>query len=536
MVRIPAVAHSLCLLGLSAVVSCTPIQPGHHPHACGDFNSLSLTGAEILSVDGAELRNYTVPAAVGLGLPTPIYGINVCAVTVSYTHHDTNDTVSVQVWLPLHNYNGVIVSVGGSAWSTGFGDISLGPVAIDGYVAVSTDAGLDGRYDAPLWALQPDGSINEGLLLNFASRSVHDMAVLGKAIATAYYGTAPKFSYWNGCSTGGRQGMVAAQKFPGDFDGILAGAPAIYWTEYVIAELWPQVAMREAGYFASPTELAAVTELAIAACDGLDGVRDGVISEVNRCDFDPTSAVGQVVTAQGEQITITRNLANVVRQIWDGPKTASGEPLWAALNKGAPLNALGNTIPSDGGQVGDPFFVPQTWVRYFLKRDTAYDLANLTSPGLRDLFAESVSKFASIIDSADPDLSAFKHAGGKLLAWHGQSDQLIFPQGSVKYREAVEKRLGGRHAGVDDFFRLFLAPGVDHCGAGSTVGASPVDAFAALRAWVEKGKAPDELAASSAQGGFTRKLCKWPLVAKYDGHGDPNLAASYRCVRDGCSK
>ncbi len=333
--------------------------------------------------------------------------------------------------------------------------------------------------------------------------------------------------------------MVASQKFPNDFNGILAGSPAINWTEYVIAELWPQVVMYETGYYPTPNEFNAMTQLVTAACDGLDGVLDGVISDLRRCKFDPAQTVGQTTTIGNETVTITDRLASIVHQIWKGPVTANGAPLWAGLNKGAALTNVAATAQVNNVWVGQPFLVPQPWVQYFLKRDPSYDLSTLSSAGIRDLFAESVAKFSAVIDSADPDLSAFHKAGGKLLAWHGEADQLIFPQGTVAYRKEVEARLGhqghdaGRpHSQVDDFFRLFLAPGVDHCNGGTTVGAGPSDAFGALREWVENGHAPDELAAASVRGGFERKLCKWPMVAKYDGHGDPNLATSFNCMAD----
>ena len=327
--------------------------------------------------------------------------------------------------------------------------------------------------------------------------------------------------------------MVAAQQYPSDFDGILAGAPALNWTEYVIAELWPQVAMNEANYFPTPLEFQAVTQLVTEACDGLDGVKDVVISDLKRCHFDPSQAVGRVVTVGNDTVTVSDKVASIVRAIWEGPKTASGEKLWVGLNKGASPTPLAQTTEINGSSVGVPFFVPQPWVQYFVKQNPMYDLTNLSSAGLRELFAESVAKFSVIMDSANPDLSAFQRAGGKLISWQGEADQLIFPQDTVEYYKTVQSK-NGRSTSIDDFFRLFLAPGVDHCNGGTTVGAGPTDPFGALRAWVEKGTAPDELVAASAAGGFTRKLCRWPLAAKYNGHGDTKVAASFTCVPDSC--
>ena len=398
-----------------------------------------------------------------------------------------------------------------------------------GYAASSTDAGLlsPSLFSPAGWALQPNGEVNIDLLTNFASRSVHDMVVIGKTVTGSFYGTQVKYSYWNGCSTGGRQGMVAAQKYPKDFDGILAGAPAIYWDQYVVAEHWPQVVMKEANVFPTNCELDAVTEAAIEACDELDGVKDNVISNTAACKFDPFTLVGKKIQCDGEERTITRAIAFTVHKIWDGPETTAGQQLWYALQRGAPLTYLANTTQAGNGtRTGNPFFVNDAWIRYFLKRDPTFDTSSIDTKTLTKLFAQSAQKYEKLIGSSDPDLSGLRQAGGKLLVWHGEADQLIFPQDSVKYRHEVERLQGGGRM-TDKFFRLFLAPGVDHCGLGTTAGAIPKDPFGALVEWVESGKAPESLA-SVAPSGFTRKVCRYPLVAKFLG-GDSSLESSYGC-------
>jgi pimeloyl-ACP methyl ester carboxylesterase len=487
--------------------------------------------------------NYTVAAVPPL-LNEDVVGINVCQVTVTLTHPGANDKVTVQVWLPLENWTGRLISLGGSAWAAGHGPLSIAPLAVKGYAAAATDAGLDGNLlDPSGWALKADGTVNTDLLTNFASRSIHDLAVVGKAVAASYYHKAPTYSYWQGCSTGGRQGLVAAQKYPDDFDGILAGAPAIYWTKYAIAELWPQVVMNEAGYYPSICEFAAIRDDAVAACDELDGVKDGVISNLARCKYSPSRLLGKKIDCgSGNEVTVTPALVSIVEKIWQGPKTASGSSLWYGLNIGAPLDSLaGVEDVNSTHRIGAPFFVARDWAKYFVKANPKFDFAAFDAAALRELFAESVQKFAGIIDSSDPDLSGFRKAGGKLLVWHGEADQLIFPQDSIQYRKEVQDKLAiGRR--IDDFFRLFIAPGVDHCALGSIDGASPTDPLASLVDWVEKRKAPEELAAATlpaAKTHFTRKLCPYPLVGRYDGHGDASVAASYQCAKgfgNSCSK
>ena len=516
----------------SLAVANAAAAPSDPNRLCSHIKTPCLSHARVLSVSSAELRNHTVAAFPPI-LNEPVGGVNVCEVNVTLTHPGANDTVTVQVWLPLDGWNGRFLSAGGSAWAAGHGPLTLASYAVQGFAAASTDAGLLGNLADPSpWALRPNGQVNTELLTNFASRSIHDMAVVGKAATTSYYGQAPNFSYWQGCSTGGRQGMVAAQQYPGDFDGILAASPAIYWTKYVIAELWPQVVMKEQGYYPSVCELAAVREDAVAACDQLDGVQDGVISNPAKCKYDPSRLIGKTLDCgNGTKTTAGSALVSVVRKIWEGPKTAAGSPLWYGLPIGAPLDTLAATQVVNGTRLGAPFFVAQDWARYFVKANPQFDVLGLDSNGLRQLFAESVQEFASVIDSSNPNLSGVQKSGGKLLVWHGGADNVIFPQATVQYYEEAGRRLGGGGR-LDDFFRLFIAPGVDHCAAGSIDGAGPTNALGSLIDWVEKGKVPQYLAAATgpkAKKQFTRKLCPYPSVAKYDGHGDPNDSMSYQC-------
>lgn len=520
----------LLVIVLSLFLAATNANTGGF-QSCTAIKAPNVPGAKIISVDGREKRNFTISASPPL-LPKGVSNLSICEVNITLTHPGANDSVLVQVWLPLSSWNGRFVAVGGSGWAAGLGALTLAPVVAQGFAAASTDAGLSGDpYSPSSWALKENGEINWELLTNFASRSVHDMAVVAKEVTAKYYGAAAKYSYWNGCSTGGRQGLMAAQKYPKDFDGILAGAPAISWSEYVVAEHWPQVVMKEEGIFPSQCELNGVVQAAVAACDELDGVKDNVITDLASCGFDPFTTVGVKIQCEKE-VTITHPVASVVRKIWDGPKTAAGARLWYGLTAGAPLDSLANTTVVNGTRMGNPFFVSDAWIRYFLKADPKFDVSTIDSAGLKELFFESASKYSNLIDSTNPDLSGLRQSGGKLLVWHGEADQLIFPQGTTRYRHLVEKVMGDKWR-VDEFFRLFLAPGVDHCGLGTTPGAVPSDPFRALMSWVENGTAPDTLSAATlptAKVHFTRKICLYPSVSKYRGTGDPNASESYDCV------
>ncbi|KAM5342014.1 hypothetical protein ACJ41O_015045 [Fusarium nematophilum] len=504
--------------------------------SCHDIPAPDVPGAVVKSVTSRVYHDHSV-AALPPTLNQNVTHLDICEVNVTLSHWYEDDLVRVQTWLPLHGWNTRYVAIGGGAWLAGLGSVDLALPASQGYAVSSTDAGLNGTaLDPSPWALRLDETVNIGLLTNFASRSIHDMAVVGKAVTASFYKRPAQHAFFNGCSTGGRQGLAAAQNYPEDFDGILAAAPAIYWTEYVVSELWPQAVMKEAGYFLSPCEAGAFVQAAVDACDEADGVKDGVITRPLECQFDPLTLVGHEIQCGNEPVKMTHKAASIVRKIWNGPATSIGKKLWYGVLRGASLGALASSKEVNGTRVGDPFFVADTWVRYFVKADPAFDTTQLDPDSFEPLFYQSRDKFSQIMDSANPNLLPFKRAGGKLVIWHGLADQLIYPQDSIKYVDEVKRSLG-QHGEATDFLRLFLAPGVDHCGYAQSSGALPTDPFGALVAWVEKGKAPQSLAAhtkADAPAQFSRKLCPYPLVAEYTGEGDASVAESYVCAESRC--
>jgi len=456
-----------------------------------------------------------------------------CEVTLFLGHPGADDHVRVAVWLPSGGWNGRYQGTGGGGYAAGEFDFALAPAIQQGYAAASTDAGVSANAISPAaWALKPDGSVNAPLLADFAYRSQHDMAVAAKQIVAGFYGRAASYSYWNGCSTGGRQGLMEAQRYPADYNGIVATAPAINWADFIPAEFWPQLVMNRAKDHPSSCEFAAFTRAAVAACDRGDPVAGGLIDQPGKCGFDPRSMVGRQIACNGKTLTITAADAEVVRRIWQGPTDLDGKPLWFGLEKGAPFDGLAaTTTAADGSGVGAPFPIAQTWITYFLLQNPSFDTSAITYPQFVRLFKQSVAEYDRIIGTDDPDLGAFEAAGGKMVTWHGLADQLIFPQGTVNYYQRVQAATGGAR-NVDSFYRLFPAPGVQHCGGGN--GPVPTDPLAAVVNWVEKGEAPATLPAATtdaAGAAVTRNLCAYPQVARYVGHGDRNSAASYRCAR-----
>lgn len=497
------------------------------PGTCASLPVAAPAGAAVESVTAVHEPGGTVTfPASALGTPPPITGVpSYCEFTVTLGHPGANDHVHTMIDLPDTGWTGRFQADGGSAYAAGdfVGNVRVQAVK-DGYAAGTTDAGLPGNPGDASWGLTADGQVNQGLLTDFAYRSEHDLAVVGKDLTTRYYGHEVSYSYWNGCSTGGRQGYAEAQRYPDDFDGILASAPAVYWTQFAVATLWPAVVMNQEHDILSSCEFEAFNQAATARCGGADGI----IDQPELCGFDPRTLIGKKIACGDRQLTISAHDADVVRKIWDGPTDEHGRHLWGGLPKGASFAGIAETKPSpDGSLTAAGFVVADQWVQNFLLHQRSLDVTKITYAQFAALFRQSVAQYDAVVGTANPDLSGFKAAGGKLLTTVGTADQLIPTSGLFDYRRQVDRRFGGTHR-VDDFYRLFVTPGGFHCAGG--YGATPTDPLGALVTWVEHGQAPDTLPAADATGAVTRDICRFPKVSRYLGHGDPAAASSYRCV------
>lgn len=509
----------------------------------------------MLSMTSTVVHDFTYPA-VPLFNPNPVTGLDFCNVTVGLTHPSANDIVYVTVWLPLTDWNGRYQATGGGGLAAGIGDPMLVSQVAAGYAASSTDGGLTlNNTSNPQhghWALKPDGSPNEELQLNLAWRSIHDMAVISKDVIQQFYGTGPSYSYWHGCSQGGRQGYAAAAKYPHDFDGILAIAPAIDIAQFAVADIWAPVVMQNADSVPPFCLFEAYQDAIIAHCDPLDGVVDGLISDpelIENCPFEPDTMVGKEITCaedcidfdpitlvstripcrKNSTITITVTHADIVRSILRGPTDATGKSLWHGLAPGASFFATANTVLSDDGtRRPQPFLAANSWVKFLALRNATYDMSTMTYAEFVQAFEASVARLTALWGNQQLDFTGFQESGGKLLTWFGLGDEYIPPPGIMRFRDQVEKRHGGS-AAVDEFYRLFLAPGAGHCFGGR--GPVPVDALKTLVSWVEHNNAPDVLhAATQRPDGslMTRNLCRYPKRLTYR-EGDPNHADSFSC-------
>jgi hypothetical protein len=436
--------------------------------------------------------------------------------------------INIRIGLPLNDldggmggvqgaWNGRTQGVGGGGCS---GSLNITAPVGQGYVGSGTDLGHSGG-DCEA-ALNGDGTYNLTFLQDFIRDAIKQQILFSKALATTYYAARPSYNYWNGCSTGGRQGYLLAQELPTELDGILANAPAMYWTRFQIAQMWGQIAMKDlVGAPIAAAKLNQATTSAVAACDALDGVVDGLIDDPRRCTFSATLNNCGAATAPATNC-LTAQEAEAIDLIWDGPRNAGGNKIWFGLDRGTALTGLN----------GANAFALGTTTFHWAEQDRTFDWMQVTRSGYSQVAQDGSQNIADITDTFG-DLDLFKTSGGKLLTFVGANDQLIFPRGVLNYYRAMAARYGAGQAPdfstLQSFYRLFRGPGVGHCAGGS--GPQPQNLFGALVDWVERGIAPDQILASSTAGGATRSrpLCPYPQSAVYSGSGSSDVADNFRC-------
>ncbi|TVY85833.1 putative feruloyl esterase, partial [Lachnellula willkommii] len=364
-----------------------PLTSPLFPCISSTFSNVTLSGASIIELGATQLTN----ASLAYQYYPTFSGLNFCNVSVTYTHPGQNDTLHVQVWLPSTTYTERMQGIGGGSYAAGLNDVSFGDMALavsEGYAAVSLDAGLSSQDpDVDLqpqdWALLSPGNVDLYALQNLASVSLSDATLLAKGFVKSYYGQPPKFSYWNGCSQGGRQGLMLAQQYPDLYDGILAGSPAISWNKWAVGDYYPAFIMDQLKQYPYPCELEAIRTAAVNACDGLDGVVDGIITDPEACHFDPCTVVGGPVNcsdAAGPR-SISDAAVKVVQAVWGGARDAHNESLWFGLNKDAVItgsSGLAETACTNGTCSRSPPPLCNTWLQYFLAKDPSVDLATMT--------------------------------------------------------------------------------------------------------------------------------------------------------------
>lgn len=388
-----------------------------------------------------------------------------------------------------------------------------------GFMSVQQNTG----HDAATYRLGEFADGNLGLLIDYASRAVHVTVNLAKEVAERYYDSGPSYSYWNGCSTGGRQGLMAAQRHPGDFDGIVAGAPVLDFTDTQLWGIHNAQALDKAPI--SKAQLPVLAEAVMAKCDAIDGLEDGLIADPRQCDFDPAA---DLPTGDGETDFTPEQIA-ALQSIAEGIKV-NGETVFP----GVPWGVEGMTAAGDSGW--DLWIVSEDGPSRQLVYGETFlqNMAMLPKSGndldwrTFDIEANyaDIQQIREILDATDPDLSDFASRGGRIIGYFGWADPALNPLMGVEYYEAVQAEMGEEV--TSDFYRLFMAPGMFHCDGG--YGPDQFDPFTPLVEWVERGVAPDKIVATQSEPQRSRPLCPYPQVARHDGTGDVNDAASFACV------
>lgn len=397
-----------------------------------------------------------------------------------------------------------------------------------GYATVGTDTGHKGNGIQASWALNhPE---RQG---NFGHRAVHLTAEATKSIIAHYYDQGPDYSYFVGCSRGGGQAMMESQRYPDDFDGIVAAAPAYHWTGFTAGFVQNQQAIYPSGDIDEPVLSPDTLELLgmsiLKACDGDDGVVDGSMTDPRTCGFTPADLPHCVGDVAAEGCVTEAQLAAIER-VYDGP-TSKGQSIYPGFNYGGEHDRGGwdswvvasearraSGIPNAQYGFGTELF------KYFVFNDPEWDYTQYDF----STWAEDTAPTAAMLNATSTDLSAFRDGGGKIIYWTGWSDLALSPLGTIDYFEQLQSE----DASATDYSRLYMLPGVLHCAGGP--GPDRVDWVEAIRAWVEEDRAPERLRASKIDAGgetvMTRPLCPYPQVAEYDGSGDTNDAGSFACV------
>ena len=433
-----------------------------------------------------------------------------CRVSLTIKPSADSDIRS-EIWLPMSGWNGKYLQVGNGAWGGSIQYAALADSLRRGYAAASSDTGHTGT-DASFAIGHPER------LVDFGYRSMHETAVQGKATVRALYGTAPRVSYFNGCSGGGRQAFMEAQRYPADFDGIIAGAPGYNRTDAAFQTIQMiQATHKDPASFIPAAKLPALHQAAINACDGSDGLKDGLISDPSKCRFDPGVLTCKGADGHG---CLTMPQVEAARRIYApvvDPRTK--EEVSTGLEAGSELH-----WDSVAGE--RPHSMYNDLLRFIVFKDPNWDYRTLDVSKHLDLARKADG---GVLLAASTDLKPFVSRGGKLLIYHGWEDQNIPPRSSVNYYTKLRSTMGAQQA--DSAVRLYMVPGMGHCGGGD--GPNVFDMVAAMEQWHEQGRAPAAILASKVQDGSvtrTRPLCPYPQVARYKGTGSIDLADSFTCT------
>ena len=525
------------LVAFSALALGSTFAFGQQAASCESLAKLAVPGAAIASAT-------VVPAGEFAGPTNPYTGADMsafykklpafCRVVVK-AHPSSDSNIGIEVWMPLSGWNGKLQGLANGGFAGQINFMELGGSIAHGYAASGTDTGHNGSPIDAAWALGHPEKI-----VDFGYRGIHEMTRVAKLVIAQFYGSPAAHAYFAGCSDGGREALMEAQRYPDDYDGIVAGAPANYWTGLLsLAAFNTQALTATPASFIPPIKIAAIASAVNASCDELDGVSDGILNDPRRCRFDPATI--QCEPGQDNDKCLTASQVATLKTLYAGLRDSSGHQIFPGYLPGAEDGSSGwktwitGSAPGRGLETafGTGYFANMVY------DNMNWDLKSFTvDAGIK----AAKEKTSAALDATNPDLSAFRRHGGKLILYHGWDDPAIPALNTVNYYGEVVARMG--QSNTDSFLRLYMLPGVQHCADGpgpDSFGQSTTWSAAdpehnvrvALENWVEKGTAPSTFIASKLAAGstsdspiMTRPLCPYPQSAHYNGTGDPTTLAA----------
>ena len=529
----PAVVLAMATSAAPALVSVSAAPAAPAASACEALANLKIPGTTITTATQVAAGGFTQPGAAGRGgrgmadVPAFCQVHGIAAPTPQSKIH-------FEVWLPAENWNGKLEVVGNGGLAGTIGYAAMGTAVRAGFAAASTDTGHT--------STEPETWLGDReRVIDYSYRGLHLTTVDAKSILQAYYTSPAKDSYYTGCSTGGKQGLMEAQRFPTDFDGILAGDAANFWTHQMASEVWNGVATSTPDTNLPKEKLQLLENATVKACDMLDGAADGLVSDPLHCHFDPAKLQCPAGTTDAATCLTTAQVG-AVKKLYGGITDSHGKSVYPGFYPGGEMGWASNTVINKTNKSGvssysfwgNAVFHTPDWAFPKFDFDANIDRAD--------------AELAPIMNATDPNLEEFRKAGHKLIYYHGAADPLIPAQNGINYYESVVKAQKSEDK-TEAFFRAFLVPGLYHCSGGPgpiafNAGQAPAsqrdadpDALMALERWVEKGTAPASIIGTKHVDGdatkgvaLQRPLCPYPQIAKYKGSGDMKDAANFACA------
>jgi len=494
----------LAKLALLATVSTLAACSGEGKHELIAAETARCEAGElgpVLGVENAEAVHVVADAEAGLPAFCEVKGTLAPA---------EGSTIGVVYRLP-DEWNGKVLGLGGGGWAGNVTLMAAGEGLKAGYATAQTDGGHPGTnpWDNA-WVANPES------VEDFSHRAIHEMTVGGKALVAAYYGMSHDRAYFHGCSTGGRMALMEAQRYPEDYDAIIAAAP-VYTLQVQTSAVLRNNGFSAPGASFNTDQLKLVQDAVLAQCDAEDGLADGLVGDPRACSFDPAALSCKAQGASGDCLNDAQ--VRALGTMYDGIRASDGS--WAQLPMSKGSEEGWSMFVATGGAEDQTRGGGIFGLTALLFGRDSFDYARMTPS---DVLTARSSAFAGTYEAKDADLSDFFARGGKLLMWHGEGDPGPSPVGTIDYVEAVKASAEGAADGL----RMFLAPGVGHCRGGP--GPDLIDTLSALDEWVSSGSAPEVLVARKEGSPLARKLCAWPQVAHYAGEGDPNHPDSWSCV------